>query len=457
MDGFRKSTDEQRADITRRVWAIVNALPQRAAIREEDAAAWIDAVVGAHGEAAIWHATRLGGFGGSEIGALVRNYQGERADHGLSARDIVELKLMRRAPLEDTAHLRRGRENEQFHAQRFWDKWGAQRDRDAYDKLKNAKGWLHPWMRYSPDDVVRMPLKVVGQGDEMRIVRTREPESLWLVDYKAPAQVEQAEKVAFQYAAQLHQGAILCAEAGLELDGMMLSQFDWANWTLKDDVVTWDPHLGQTILEAGDHYWEFVERGELPPYVVRPLWDGSSSYIESMGDAARQYAALAALADVAKERAEAIRQQLLQPLADVRLGSSRIDFFDDQNGQKLLTVTTNKLLDKELVAKSFSPEQLAACEKGETELDANAMASYLKELGVDMAQFRRRRLDADKVFALAAKLGMDPERLVREQFVLRVASHVKDAMRDYLAEAYPETPSAAAELQDEAESMRPST
>jgi len=141
---------EARTEVTRRVWDIVNRLPQREAIRESDASTWVDEVVGAHGEAALWHAVRLGGFGGSEIGVLIRNRHGERADHGASAHDIVEAKLMRRAPLEETSHLRRGHENEEIHARRFWQKWNATRDESVYEALKNAKG-SHPWMRYSPD------------------------------------------------------------------------------------------------------------------------------------------------------------------------------------------------------------------------------------------------------------------------------------------------------------------
>lgn len=451
MDGFRKQTQEQREAVARRVWDIVNALPHREAIRESDANAWVDAVVGMHGEAAVWHAIRLNGFGGSEIGVLVRNLHGERADHGMSARDIVEAKLMRRAPLEETAHLRRGHENEELHAQRFWRKWGAHRDEAAYDTLKNTKG-SHPWMRYSPDDVVRMPLAIRERDGQLRVVQTAETQSLWLIDYKAPSQVDQADKVAFQYAAQLHQGAILCAEAGLDLEGMMLSQFDWANWALKDDLVEWDPWLGQALLDAGDHYWGFVLRGELPAYITRPIWNEDPAYLEAMRDPARLYAALAALADAAKERAETLRAQLLQPLSDVRLGPARIEFSDTDNGQKLLSVTANKVLDKDLATRLFTPEQLAACEKKESDFDADAMARYLRDQGVDVAQFKRRRLDADKVFALASQLGMDPERLVREQPILRVAPHVKEAMRQYLEETYPLTPAAddAAEVDGQA-------
>lgn len=423
------------SDLERRVWRVVNALPQREAIREEDARAWVHEVVRVHGELALWHAVRLGGFGGSEIGALVRNLHGERADHGLSARDIVAAKLMRSTPTQDSAHLRRGRDNEALHAQRFWAKWGAQRDEQAYETLKQAKG-SHPWMRYSPDDVVRMPL-VLRQDEDgsLRLVRSKK-QALWLIDYKAPSQVDPSAKVAFQYAAQLHQGAILAAEAGLALDGMMLSQFDWANWALKDDVVPWDEQLGEDIIRAGDHYWDYVLRAELPPYVVAPKWQDDPNYVQAMTETARTYAALAALADAARERADLLRLRLLQPLAGKRLGSARIDFEDASSG-KILTVTAQRVLDKELAQQLLPPEALALCEKKEAEYDTEAMVRYLRQQGVDLGPFRRRKLDADKVFEVASSLGLDPHRLVKEQIVLRVAPAIKQAMQDYLAQSYP--------------------
>lgn len=444
MDIIQKSED--REAIAKRVWAVVDALPHREVIRTEDARIWIDQVVGQHGEAAMWHAIRLNGFGGSEIGVLVRNFHGERADHNMSAHDIVAAKLMKRAPLEETSHLRRGHENEPLHAQRFWNKWGAVRDEQAFEMLSRSKG-RHPWMRYSPDDLVRMPFKLVMKDGQVKLARSSKP-LLWLIDYKAPSQVDQEAKVAFQYAAQLHQGAILCTEAGMDLDGMMLSQFDWANWALKDDVVQWDPQMGQSLLEAGDHYWEFVLRGELPRYIVTPLWDQNPEYVESMRDHARLYAALASLSDAAKERADEVRKQLTQPIADVRLGPAKIDFIDPDNGGKLLSISASKMLDKDLAQSLFSQEQLDSCEKGDKELDTKAMERYLQEQGVDTSQFKKRKLDADKVFALAQQLGMDPQLLVKEQMTLRIASPVKEAMRNYLAEAYPAAPVAPVSVVD---------
>ena len=45
----------------------VDALPQRELIAEHDARFWTEEVVDRYQDLALWHATRAGGFGGSQI------------------------------------------------------------------------------------------------------------------------------------------------------------------------------------------------------------------------------------------------------------------------------------------------------------------------------------------------------------------------------------------------------
>jgi len=218
---------------------------------------------------------------------------------------------------------------------------------------------------------------------------------------------------------------------------MMLSQFDWANWSLKDDYVEWDESLAMSVLDAGDYYWDHVLRAQVPPYIVRPELEGAQEYAQAMFESAKTYAALSALAAAASERADKIKSQLLQPISGKRFGGAKVEFSDPATGQKLLSLSANKYLDRDLVSKLFEPHELDACAARALEYDAEAMAQALKEMGVDVSKFRKRKLDADKVFALAAQKGVDPERLVREQVVAKVSSHIKDMMRDYIDEAYP--------------------
>jgi hypothetical protein len=430
MNPQTKSKDE----IIAKVWQLVNALPHRGAIIESDARSWVDEVVGLHGEAAIWHAIRLNGFGGSEIGVLVRNRAGVRADHQASAHDIVAGKLMRKAPTETNGHMTRGHENEEPHSRRFYAKYGAYRDEAAYDALKNAQG-RRPWMRYSPDDVVQMPVSMVMDASGSYYPSMRDDQSKrWLIDYKAPSKVEVGDEIAFQYACQLSQGAILCAESGIVLDGMMLSQFDWANWALKDDVVVWDQGIGQSVLDAGDFYWEYVGRGAIPDYIRTEEMQGTESYASEYIKAAEMFANLSSLADAAKKRADEIRKGLLAPIEGTRLAGQKITF--GVSGAPVLTVSAKRMLDREATLKIFTDEQVAAC-AGKNIYDGDLAISHLRELGVDLKPFRKPDLDVTKVYALAAQMGLDPDALVQEQITMSVSPDLKKAMAAFIDENYP--------------------
>jgi hypothetical protein len=384
---------------------------------------------------AIWHAVRAGGFGGSEIGVLVRNHGGVRADHQASAHDIVEGKLLRRTPSESNAHLRRGHENEDLHAQRFYAKYGASRDLAAYDALKSVTG-RHPWMRYSPDDVVSMNVQMVMAPDgQWQPAPCAQPKR-WLIDYKSPSKVEPDDEIAFQYACQLIQGAILSAEAEIVLDGLMLSQSDWANWCLKDDVVTWNEQIGKMVIDSGDHYWDFVLRGEVPAYIRTPMMDGMDDYLARYSAHAEAYAAVQGLKDAAEKRAAQIKALMLDPIAKMRFGDAKLAF--GAPGNAVLTVSTMKMLDREAAYKVLPPASIEKC-AGKLEYDPDAMAAKLSELGFDPKQFRKRDLDAVKVYAEAASLGLDPDLLVREQFTFKAGQSVKDTMANYIDEHYPLT------------------
>lgn len=431
----QKSTEE----ITAKVWALVNGLPQREAIVQSDAKAWIDEVVALHGEMAIWHAVRLNGFGGSEIGVLVRNKMGMQADFSASAHDIVAGKLMRQAPTKTNANMLRGHENEAPHALRFYQKYGAVRNEELFNRLTKAQG-KRPWMRYSPDDLVSMPVALVPDGTGVYYPSMEcEGNRLWLIDYKAPTSIHGGEDVAFQYSCQLTQGAILCAEAGIKLDGMMLSQYDWANWALKDDVVGWNPDLGRMVMAAGDAFWnDFVLKGTVPDYIRKKEADGLENYKHEFQNAATLHANVIALADATKKRGEEIRDEILTPLKTMRLGSNKVTF--GVEGSPVLTISSKQMMDRNAIKNAFTPEQLDACsEKGPLVYDTDALVAYIKLVtpDVNLKEFKKRELDATKVYAMACKLGLNADELVKEQLTVSASKTIKGQMQDYVDQYYP--------------------
>lgn len=390
-------TKQDRDEITRKVWQIVNGLPQREAILEGDARHWVGEVVGEYGELAIWHATRAGGFGGSQIGALVRNHVGQRADHEQSAHAIVEGALLRRLPDEPNCHMRRGIAMEPMHRPQFYAKYGAVRDDKGFATLSKSVG-LRPWMRYSPDDLVFMP-----QGGALRAGR-------WLIDFKAPSLADQSERVSFQYVCQLHMGRLVCEHNGVPINGLLLSQFDWANWQLKDDQVGYLPQLDDMIIAAGDHYWEYVLRGEVPPYVRRPKLD-PDAFGADVRDAAMRMARLKALQTAIEKHVEELDKTVKEALSKHQFGGSALAL----NG---ITFTAVPKPDMEKIRAAVPAEVLATVplKKGKRRYDEDAMAGKLTELGQNLAQFALPgNMDNEALYAALCDAGLDADALMGEQ------------------------------------------
>lgn len=422
------TSQRDRSEIERQCVSIIDRHAHREAILEGDLRLWVREVVATHGEAAVWHAARAGGFGGSEIGVLVRNRAGVRADHQASAHDIVMGKLLRRMPEEDSGPLRRGHDNEPRHAQWFQSKYGAQRDQEAFDKLTKGVG-LRPWMRYSPDELVLMPVDARNPALQGRHL------ARWLVDYKAPSVIDDSAEIKFQYACQLHQGALICAKLGIHLDGLMLSQFDWARWELKDDHVPYDPEMSRLILDAGDHYWEYVLRGRVPDYVVRPRFEGEVDLRKAWEDRANRLARLKAMQKAIEEMLEPEEQALREHLEQFRLAGLRCTVGD-------LSISAFGKVDLEAVCQALPDEQAeqmlgAMAKKGSsTTFDSKSMEAALRSLKVPMKQFARVALDEAKVYEWAVESKLDPEAFIKETIRFSANESLKQTARDTVRQAF---------------------
>ncbi|MEJ8837579.1 hypothetical protein [Ramlibacter sp. AN1133] len=393
--GILMQTVADSADITKQVWQIIDKLPQREAILEGDARFWVQEVVAAYGDLAIWHAIRAGGFGGSQIGALVRNHNGQRADHEASAHNIVEGALLRRLPDEPNGHMRRGTAMEERHRPWFYEKHNAQRDAQGFTILSKNTGPC-PWMRYSPDDLVFMP--------------TQAGRERWLIDFKAPSVVDQSEAVSFQYVCQLHMGRLVCEHNGVGIDGLLLSQFDWANWQLKDDVVGYLPELDSMITAAGDYYWDFVLRGQVPPYVHKERLD-VDVVPETVREAAGRLARLKAIASALEKKIEAVEQAVKPALEKLKFGGARLPL----NGISFSAVPKP---DEDKIRAQVPEAVLAAVPLigGRKRYDDEKMVKKLRELEVDMTQFvKPASMDNDVLYGALCAHGFDADALMGEQ------------------------------------------
>lgn len=87
---------------------LLDRIPQSHVVSAEDKARWLAGVMKHHGARAEWHVHRLFGFGGSEMGALIRHMQDLGGGGFTTAERIVQQKLLKRLPEFETNHMRRG-------------------------------------------------------------------------------------------------------------------------------------------------------------------------------------------------------------------------------------------------------------------------------------------------------------------------------------------------------------
>jgi hypothetical protein len=415
--------DQDRQRLTREVIEIIDALPHRAAITEGDVRHWVAEVVNNYGELAKWHAKRAGGFGGSQIGALVRNFHGLRADHEQSARKIVAGALLREVPEEPNGHMQRGIAMEASHREWFLRKYGAHRDVKGFETLSRSTG-SRPWMRYSPDELAFMPSPVDAQDNVMR---------RWLGDYKAPGSVDKSDKVSFQYVAQLHMGRLVCEHNGVPIEGMILSQFDWSNWALKDDVIPYMPELDELIVQAGDHFWDFVLRGQLPPYVNKPRLENEKAVDSLIADDAHRLARLKVMENLISKEVKRIQESIVERVSTFRFGSSKMIAGDS------LKISAVQVFDEDAVREAVPAEVLDTVPikaPSTSRYDEDRLLARVRETlrpGEKMSQFYAPgRLDGGALYEAALGAGLDADSLVKEQLRMTATDDVKSSVESFL-------------------------
>ena len=421
-------TNERRSELELKVRAIVDSLPQREAIREGDINHWIPHVVGNYGELAIWHARRAGGFGGSQIGALVRNFMGQRADHEASAHDIVSGTLLRKVPDEPNGHMRRGIAMEAEHRKWFYRKYDAVRNAPAFEALSSGVG-PRAWMRYSPDEVATM-------FDPSGMSREKQT---WLGDYKAPSQVDPDGGVAFQYVCQLHMGRMVCAHNKVKIDGMILSQFDWQNWEIKDDVIAYNPDLDPLITAAGDHFWDYVMRGEIPPYVRKERLDDAKGLVEEIGDDSYRLARLKALAKQFELQADALQECVAAKVSKYRFGSSKLVV------DASLSITAAQVFDPEAVRAFLTEEmveKLPLKARSSSKFDQDLLVKRVRETlspGQKISAFYAPgNFEAEPLYQALVGAGVDADALMKEQIRISVTPSVKADTENFINREFAE-------------------
>lgn len=249
-----------------RMRRIIERLPHYALVKDR-VDGWIDRVLAVDPDRGVWHASRLSGFCGSEIGALCAGLLGDHAE----ADRIVRGKLLIEAPAAPEAAQRRAHAMEPIHRMMFHEKHSALPDQPSIRSLSVSHG-PRPWMRYSPDDVV--------------LLRTGER---WLVNYCSPAEPHYLMDIDPTLSASLALGRLVADYNGIELNRLVLSEMSWKEWDTRDHEVIRHVEVEELIQDAGEHYWAMVQRGEVITESRRDGMDGKND-AEGVALAALAYA-----------------------------------------------------------------------------------------------------------------------------------------------------------------------
>ncbi len=354
------SSEDRRATLE----TLIQALPQYPHLKArcDDWLGDLLRTAGGSGLSPERQVQRLAGFGGSEIGVLVSEQRGEY-DPFDTAREVCQRKLLLASqpvgdPFEPGA-MQRGTDLEPLIRVHFHAMTGAQSLTDELSAVQAHRHREHPWMLYTPDDLVQL------HGLNI------------LVDYKAP--FTPPSEVALRYGCQLHQGALLAEDAGIMIDRLLLVAWDLQHWKPLLFMVERDQLLVQDMIQAGEHYWPMVLEGQLPPWPQRNttqplvLADMDDTTRQCIEQAALDYARLDILAKEAKRAADLARTQL------EALSAEQVLADEASTGAVKLKPTT--AWNSDAIESRLPDDARAALEI--PKWDANQLAEMVRQLGGD--------------------------------------------------------------------------
>ncbi len=252
---------------------IIDALPQRKFMKEQDIQKWLENIMANEPERVVWHANRLRGFGGSEIGVLVADMRNRKASsldtsyHTFkSAREIIQEKLCITPPTRDeddnSDDIKRGIIGEPWLIERLLEQLNQETEETVtvdHDTMNAMKGTVvnseHPWL------VGNIDLSLICGNTRL------------LTDIKWPRAGSAAinsRVIPFTYACQFEQYRLVAKSLPVPVDfnNAILASFDSDEFRFHLGAVPHDAELSADILKAGDYFWNnFVLKGKLPDFV----------------------------------------------------------------------------------------------------------------------------------------------------------------------------------------------
>lgn len=366
--------------------------PQSRYFTKDAVVNWVKSVFKYDIEKALWHAKRVSGIGGSEIGPIVRHYMELDAsakqlnfatqEFGFaSVQEIYNSKILKDPITIPTPDMLRGIINEPAarsaflrHAQSKG--WNVEIDEEAKAAFSTFKDPLMPWLRYSEDDVFLIDGKRV------------------LLDYKCPDESPLTHHLNFDYKAQLNHGALLLERAGLNVDALMLVKYNVMDQSVL--TIDVDNDLGDIIRKAGDHFWTHHVLTNTPvPYKPREAPQLSKKQLIAMlkgeGDATDATSVYENLVDTLRENALQYGQlAMLQKALTAKMASYEDTIVALQ--KDISTATDNAAYSHEVGATNITTKKKIV-------LNDDEIIARAQEAGLDLTEFSTTKYDTKKILA----------------------------------------------------------
>ena len=384
-----------------------------------------------------FHVGRLRGFGGSDLGPLLAEADGERDDFS-TAREVVMQKLCMMLPEPANEHMLAGTYFEDVSIRVILDKFGLTLDEEAMQAVSD----------YDPQGDWQ-----VGNTD---LIATDQKSHRYLFDVKMPTELpERTDPVKPRYQAQVESYRGICEKVGVEIDGIFIancgfegsrqfakliagaggdatdagralikqisdSLFDQYLQSGRDTdtgpfrvALQRVPALGEmqeAIRRVGDRYWsEFVLKGKLPDWprrAVRPLLQEEVARMRGL-----EYRAIFfdALAKKAKEAKDDLAKETARIGAD-REGDLPLEVSNLRETKRL---DVDKALDFARRTGRMSGDDAFTVP---AKYDTEKMLEWIKKAGGDVNQFvTGTKIDQA---ALCEALGEDAQQFYKSSYSL---------------------------------------
>lgn len=324
---------------------------------------------------------RLRFLGAAETAVAVAERMGV-LDPTISMREVVAQKLLRIPTILPSAEQELEFALMQSISERFYRKFahlGCQKDRKALGAIISGRPVgesTRPWMWGCPTDIVSLNGKTYIVGYRAELTPNRGAESRWVY------QEHQYRRVALDY--------------GIDVAGMLVAKLHvGAEGHLDLSVleVPYDPDKEAALIEAGDHFWAFRCRDELPPL---PSFQKIDAAPADLYEAAEDMAALIEFADHSVARRNALQTTL----------ANRLEGFDVGGVSTLgpLVVRSESSLDEGRAVRILGADAEAARVQKPS---AEKMVAWFRANEIDVSQFMEPGgYDGQRLAAMLADRGV---------------------------------------------------